>query len=393
MAIEVACQCGKRFGVAGEYAGKRIRCPGCRGAVLVPFVNVFVPKTTDEPAPEVAPAATPPKRPFWRDPVVLIGGSVPTLILAIFFGYLHHEKQEQEFRDRIYGWKAKADRHWAAGETMPAYEAYKVVVQAFDIAPRKDTQLAATVDSARGMVGKLEPLVVELAKVGEAKRKQEREDAEKLAAKLAEERRLAAITADVSGTAWAEFKSGNLDTIRGLEIYFVPAEVKRRDAKEILGALAGLASMRSAVARSLVSGTEGKARKEAEGLAKGFESEESKILGYVNDEQTETVESAKLYAITRLLQGSDTRLQVLQDRIWPEFLASITPRKTETSISGKYRIEGLKGGSYRVYALHWTEKGVMEWMTPFAVDKAGELTCDLHNRKAMIIINDVEKSE
>jgi hypothetical protein len=27
-------------------------------------------------------------RPFWKDPVVLIGAAIPTIVLACFFGYL-----------------------------------------------------------------------------------------------------------------------------------------------------------------------------------------------------------------------------------------------------------------------------------------------------------------
>ena len=36
MAISVACACGKQLKVKDELAGKKIRCPACQAAVVVP---------------------------------------------------------------------------------------------------------------------------------------------------------------------------------------------------------------------------------------------------------------------------------------------------------------------------------------------------------------------
>lgn len=36
MPITVACDCGKNLRVKEEHAGRKVRCPGCRAAVLVP---------------------------------------------------------------------------------------------------------------------------------------------------------------------------------------------------------------------------------------------------------------------------------------------------------------------------------------------------------------------
>jgi hypothetical protein len=36
MAIRVSCQCGKQLSVKDEYAGKRVKCPGCGGPLLIP---------------------------------------------------------------------------------------------------------------------------------------------------------------------------------------------------------------------------------------------------------------------------------------------------------------------------------------------------------------------
>lgn len=36
MAIAVSCRCGKRFKVKDHLAGKKVRCPGCRGPLRIP---------------------------------------------------------------------------------------------------------------------------------------------------------------------------------------------------------------------------------------------------------------------------------------------------------------------------------------------------------------------
>ena len=36
MAIQVSCQCGKQLSVRDEFAGKRVKCPGCGGPLLIP---------------------------------------------------------------------------------------------------------------------------------------------------------------------------------------------------------------------------------------------------------------------------------------------------------------------------------------------------------------------
>lgn len=35
MAIEVACDCGKRYRVKDELAGKRARCPACKAVIAI----------------------------------------------------------------------------------------------------------------------------------------------------------------------------------------------------------------------------------------------------------------------------------------------------------------------------------------------------------------------
>ena len=57
MAIEVACNCGRALSVGDQFAGKRIKCPGCGSPVQIPadvddgFEDDFEDDFDDEPAP------------------------------------------------------------------------------------------------------------------------------------------------------------------------------------------------------------------------------------------------------------------------------------------------------------------------------------------------------
>jgi len=55
------------------------------------------------------PGASQPRRPFWRDPVVVIGAAVPTLILTVFFGYLAWPRFLAWRRDTLASAKARAE--------------------------------------------------------------------------------------------------------------------------------------------------------------------------------------------------------------------------------------------------------------------------------------------
>jgi hypothetical protein len=59
MAIEVACNCGKRVGVNDDLAGKVIRCPACKKPVSVPIpalsgIDTSEPDDDEEPGPPKA---------------------------------------------------------------------------------------------------------------------------------------------------------------------------------------------------------------------------------------------------------------------------------------------------------------------------------------------------
>src|SRR5438874_7266529 len=81
MAIEFACQCGSRFRVDDEMAGKRARCKACRQYVIIPAASTSAPvrqpaiaapwaashpSAPPPPPPPISTVAAPPSDP-WMD--------------------------------------------------------------------------------------------------------------------------------------------------------------------------------------------------------------------------------------------------------------------------------------------------------------------------------------
>ncbi len=101
MAIVIRCECGKEIRAKEEYGGKRAVCPACRREFVVPLQGAPEQATPVvepgppplppvgveqyEPVQEVSPEGA---RPWWKDPIVVIGATVPSLVLLVFFGYL-----------------------------------------------------------------------------------------------------------------------------------------------------------------------------------------------------------------------------------------------------------------------------------------------------------------
>ena len=101
MAIEVVCQCGKVFRARDEYAGRGAICPACKREFVIE-VHVLKPPIL-EPAVDWNAIATVPRlqvkeeppaksdlghRPFWKDPIIVVGTAIPSLILLVFVAYL-----------------------------------------------------------------------------------------------------------------------------------------------------------------------------------------------------------------------------------------------------------------------------------------------------------------
>jgi hypothetical protein len=167
MPITVVCGCGKQFAVKDEVGGKRIKCPACAQAVDIPLPmrrpepkeepgpisSVFVPK---EPArTEAAPPTPPKKRPFWKDPIVIAGAAGPMIVLAAFFGFLYHERQERAFRVQVAVSKALGDKLALSGEIVRAFDVYEGLDQLAQTRFTSDAQTVANIKSARAAMEKL----------------------------------------------------------------------------------------------------------------------------------------------------------------------------------------------------------------------------------------------
>jgi hypothetical protein len=98
MAIEFTCECEKRFQAKEEYRGRRGMCPQCKREFLIGAPPVIEPElpsrmppvlpvpVSDATLQRIEDASEP--RPLWKDPVVVIGAAIPTIILIAFFTYL-----------------------------------------------------------------------------------------------------------------------------------------------------------------------------------------------------------------------------------------------------------------------------------------------------------------
>ena len=73
MPISVVCECGRKLKAPDQASGKKARCPACGGQVTVPPPII---ELVEE------------KRPFWKDPIVVVGASMPAAVLIGFLGYL-----------------------------------------------------------------------------------------------------------------------------------------------------------------------------------------------------------------------------------------------------------------------------------------------------------------
>jgi hypothetical protein len=113
MSIKVACECGRVVVTRDGYAGKWVRCPACRTALMIP-VSVPVPDGT--------------KRSAWKDPIVVVGSLVPTAVVVGFAFYLYRDWSDRDFSRRVTVAKAAADKLATTGNVVRAVEAYERIL-------------------------------------------------------------------------------------------------------------------------------------------------------------------------------------------------------------------------------------------------------------------------
>lgn len=69
--------------------------------------------------------------------------------------------------------------------------------------------------------------------------------------------------------------------------------------------------------------------------------------------------------------------------MWPLVLKKASIANGSTNVDGKFRIVGIKPGSYYLYALHLTSGFAVEWMIPFKAMSSSNVVVDLHNGNAV----------
>ncbi len=137
MAIKFVCpHCGKRFTTKEDNAGKRAKCSACGEVTRIPSQPTW--EVDDSPTPPPVPPAAPPadgekRRPLWKDPVVVIGTAVPTLILAVFITSLAW----QHFR---------ASRSGSGAQNLAGHRATADVSRKSKFQPGDDVELVGPKD-------------------------------------------------------------------------------------------------------------------------------------------------------------------------------------------------------------------------------------------------------
>jgi enamine deaminase RidA (YjgF/YER057c/UK114 family)/DNA-directed RNA polymerase subunit RPC12/RpoP len=166
MPIVFSCQCGKEFNAKDDNAGKRARCPQCRREFVIPNRSVFGPiEPTTQAEPPPLPPNMPPvfavpvsdakiqhiqaedaSRPFYRDPIIVVGATIPTLILTVFFGYLFYEHRTKEFHRRVYALKLEVDDLVKSGQSRAALDKCDEVLSAIGDPAAADVKMRGYAD-------------------------------------------------------------------------------------------------------------------------------------------------------------------------------------------------------------------------------------------------------
>lgn len=141
MHLTVCCPyCGRTGSLPDGYNHSSVKCPGCHNRFTIAESSnpqsgeplsgrpgvVFAPPVESRGVPpetERQPAAGS-RRPFWKDPVVFIGASIPTIILMTFFGYLHFQWSKEHLRQEIIRVKEQGDKYLAKRQNDHAFERY-----------------------------------------------------------------------------------------------------------------------------------------------------------------------------------------------------------------------------------------------------------------------------
>jgi hypothetical protein len=163
MSIHAVCECGKKFEAKDEYEGRRAICPSCKREFvfqragipifqevleLPPPLPIRVDDDDNYCQPE-SPPTPEPSRPFWKDPIVVIGAAVPTAILAVFFVYLYFEHKTKEFHRHVYELKLEIDDLVKSGQSLAALAKCDEVLTVIGDTTKNDDKMCGYADVVR----------------------------------------------------------------------------------------------------------------------------------------------------------------------------------------------------------------------------------------------------
>lgn len=396
MPIKIQCQCGKAYKVRDDQLGRSFLCPACKARVVVEAPSVFVP-AAKAPGPviddsgidlsresESRPVA---KRPFWKDPILIGGGSIPVIILICFFIYLYRERTQAAFHQKILEMKGVADDFGQKGEVIHAYFAYSDLLKYAGESVPSDAQAAANIESARNAVAKLHPQVIAMRDQATADARRILEEMARQKEREAEADRLAKMNCVVTGTMFVNLKFGGTKTLAGTTVYVLHARVPRSRLDRAMKDAKALVKVQAGHIQDAADRVEGGAK-----AALGRDHEErlalaTKFDDVLSKDADDPIDLKQIHTLIRKLYTTAKPRDVLTiDEIWPVAAAAGLAAQGDTSLDGRFKIEDLKGGEYYVYSLYMNELSIIEWLFPLTVDKP-EVTCDLHNNKAFLIHN------
>jgi micrococcal nuclease len=373
MAIEFSCACGRKLRVKDVSAGREFVCPSCKSPVIAPSMlsefpgpmeSVFVPvkfAEDSQPTDHAIPQAR--STPFWKNPIILIGGVFPATVLVCFATYLWWEASAKSQADHIRSIKLEADE-LSATRPEDALDRYEQLIAEIG-ETAKDPGELAILSIAKSNRDHL----VEVVRPIRAKRKAE---AERVANQLIqteklqnEIRRLASIRATISGKAWVETKLGITTELRGVTVTIIPAYVPASSIRPLLNAL--MSDPR-------------------------FGSVARQDWGQLKDDQF--VDMLGVWRMIRAIgigpdnpDGEEKYRSFRDDIIWPMAVKRVAAVSSETGFDGNYTIKDVRGGKYYIVSSHVTYAYFVEWVSGLSVEESGQFEKNLHINNAINIQN------
>lgn len=384
MPIKVTCDsCGRSVNVPEEYVGRRGRCSACGAVIVATMPSIEVSPTPSDIAP-------PSRKPFRVDPFVATGGGLCALILGAFALYLVIQARQAAHDSRIRELRKEADQLAAAGSTVEAYDRYG---QAIDLAKAKepsDDDARKDAVAASEARDKLSPAVTKILadrkaaadarlaakQVEEEKERQynqlKKEIDDSNTEYLTRQATLGKHNANIIGAAFLNRQNNDSQVVRDLEIVLIPRRIPRSKLDKFL------ADLRSR-----------KISPQSVRLLAGFDKLSPDFMVDMHSAYLMCRES------TEGLSAKNQEIQYLAVKGDPLWLAAAMMTRTksaETGVDGRYRIEGVQGGDYLLYAFFLSEISCVEWCVPISIEKPGEIAVDFKNSNAEIIINRFAKN-